>query len=86
MINNGGYAAMKRSVDKFYPEGVAKKSNFYAGVRFDPELDYTALTKSLGAVAFRLESNSEIQEILTRAFDEVHRGKPALVELVTEKT
>ena len=75
LINNGGYMSMKRSVDKFYPEGHSKKTNSYPGVRIDPQPDYIALTKALGAMAFRLDSNSDIKNILADAFGEIHNGK-----------
>lgn len=85
MINNGGYVAMKRSVDKFYPEGISRRMNHYAGVQIEPEPDYLGVAKASGTVGWRVESYSQVENAFTNAFRETRAGKPALIELVTER-
>jgi acetolactate synthase I/II/III large subunit len=85
LINNGGYLAMKRSVDKFYPGGVSKRTNKYAGVWIDPEPDYVGVAKACGTTGWRVEKSSEIEIALTNGLREISNGKSALIELVVSR-
>jgi acetolactate synthase I/II/III large subunit len=83
VVNNGGYFAMKRSIDSFYPNGVSRKTNHYAGVQIEPEPDYVAIAKACGVVGWRVENRSQIEDTLRQAFQESRAGKPVLVDVVT---
>jgi acetolactate synthase I/II/III large subunit len=85
MINNGGYLAMKRSVDKFYPEGVSRRTGHYAGVGIEPEPDYVGVARACGTAGWRVEKSSEIEIALTNGLREIANGKSALIELVVSR-
>ena len=83
VINNGGYAAMKRSIDKFYPEGWSRRKHHYAGVRVEPQPDYLGIARACGASVWRVEQTSEVEEALSKGiFLTRTERQPCVIEIV----
>lgn len=83
LFNNGGYAAMKNALARYYPEGWAVRTGYFPGSEIQPEPDYVRFAQSFGAYAERVEAPGALRAALTRALERVRAGEPALVDIAS---
>jgi benzoylformate decarboxylase len=75
--NNGGYRIIKERLKSFHGN-----ENF-VGMNFqDPSVDYTALARSLGMTAERVEDPGDVQRALQASYE---REGPTLLEVMTKR-
>jgi benzoylformate decarboxylase len=78
LINNGGYRIIKQRLLAFHGD------DHFVGMDFkDPPVDYTAMAKTLGLEAMRVESPRVLSAILSSAFN---RPGTKLVEVLVDGT
>jgi acetolactate synthase-1/2/3 large subunit len=75
VLNNGGMSFYEKS----YPAATEKY-----GLKYMTG-DYASMASALGAFAMRVDSPARIGEALTDSFDELARGRPALLEMMTRE-
>jgi acetolactate synthase I/II/III large subunit len=83
LFDNGGYAAMKNALGRYFPEGWAVRTGIYPGSEIAPVPDYVRFAESFGAHAERVADPAALRDALTRAIARVRDGQPALVDVVT---
>ena len=80
IINNGGYRAMKSSVERAFPQGFSKTHNVFAGTSMDPSPDFVMTAKACGASGVSVKSSmDELHEALRRGLQEIRDGKRSFV-------
>ncbi len=67
VINNGGYAAVRRAVEVVYPEGLAQDAPEMPLASFYPQPHYEGVAAACGAHAERVEARHELQDRLRAA-------------------
>lgn len=67
VVNNGGYAAVRRAVEVVYPSGIALQEPAMPLASFHPQPDYEGVAAACGAHAERVESRSQLPERLRAA-------------------
>ena len=76
IVNNGGYRIIKQRLLAFHGD------DHYVGMDFvDPQVDFTALAKSLGLEAMRVTEPGEVESALKSAFS---RPGAKLIEVVVD--
>jgi acetolactate synthase-1/2/3 large subunit len=83
LFNNGGYAAMKNALARYYPEGWAVRTGYYPGSEIAPVPDYVRFAESFGAHAERVTAPGALRGALERALERVTDGQMALVDVAT---
>ncbi len=77
IANNQGYRILKQRLLAFHG------NDNYVGMDIhDPPIDFTALARSLGMAAHRIEAPDQIRDTLTMS---VESGRPALLEVMVER-
>ncbi|MBI4186125.1 MAG: hypothetical protein HY530_01290 [Chloroflexi bacterium] len=84
VLNNGGYVTMKSAHQACYPDGWAVKTGAYLGVDITPPPDYVKVAEAFGGWGEKLEESTEIEPALRRALEQIARGRPALLNVVTD--
>jgi len=84
ILNNGGYMAMRRCYQRFYPEGWAVSHNTYFGVNIAPDPDYTKIAEAFNAYGERLVEPEDIEPALKRALQQLVQGKTALLDVIID--
>jgi benzoylformate decarboxylase len=76
LVNNGGYRIIKQRLLAFHQD------DHFVGMDFkDPPVDFTALAKSLGVEAVRVQAGKELPHVLSSA---VNSPGPKLIEVITD--
>lgn len=85
VLNNRGYAAVKRALLSSYPEGWSKATGRFIGVDFEAPPRYEAIAEACGCRGYSVEEPEDLEEILKEAYS---RGKvePVLVEVELKST
>jgi acetolactate synthase-1/2/3 large subunit len=63
IINNGGYRAMKSSVERAFPNGFSKKNNVFAGFGMNPPPDFIMPAKACGASGVVVRAVEDLSEV-----------------------
>ncbi|MFC1815240.1 thiamine pyrophosphate-binding protein [Thermodesulfobacteriota bacterium] len=84
VFNNGAYRAMKSGHLRLYPEGWALRNQTFYGVDIVPSPDYAQLMKAFDAYGEKVEDPGEITPALDRAWQEVRKGRSALLDVVMD--
>lgn len=86
ILNNQSYGFIKLLVQRNYGEvAVTDKIAFEAGVDINPSADYAAVARACGAYGRTLENPDDVLSVLKEAIEQVRRGKPAVVDVRTER-
>ena len=84
ILNNGSYAAMKSSHQRYYPQGWAVSQDTYFGVDIAPQPDYTKLAEAFDAYGEKVEEPDNIEPALNRALEQIAKGRAALLDVILE--
>ena len=84
LLDNGGYASMKRGVPAIYPDGWAVRTDTFFGAAIAPRPDYGALARAYGGHGETVDDPDGIRPALDRALDAAAGGRPALVHVILQ--
>lgn len=84
VMNNQGYAAMKRIHLGYYPDGWAARTGDFPGTDILPSPDYAMIARAFGGYGERVEEPDQVQGALQRAIERVTCGQLALLDLVVD--
>ncbi|MBI4318884.1 MAG: hypothetical protein HY675_10360 [Chloroflexi bacterium] len=84
IMNNQGYAAMKRSHLGNFPDGWCARTKTFYGVDIAPAPDYAAIAMAFGSFGDRVEDPEELPRVLGRAIERVQSGQLALLDLIVD--
>lgn len=85
VLNNSGYNASKNPVLTLFPHGASQQADLFPGVRFDDPPDYAGIARSCHAFGIRVEDPAELVSALRSAWDAVHGGQAAVVDVVLSR-
>jgi acetolactate synthase-1/2/3 large subunit len=82
MFNNQGYAATKEAIRSMAPAGYARTTGTYPACDLPtPPQRYASLAEAMGLWAKTVHDPAELEGAIRDAFDEVIRGRSALVDV-----
>ena len=84
LMNNGSYAAMKRSHLEYYPEGWSVRTDTFFGAEIEPRPDYVALARAFGGYGEQVEDPEDLPAAVARALERVETGQLTLLDLVVD--
>jgi acetolactate synthase-1/2/3 large subunit len=79
VIDNGGWAAVKESTLRMYPQGEANAAAQYQA-RLAGGMDFTKVVESAGGYGARIDHPDQVAGALERCIAEVKQGRPALLQ------
>jgi acetolactate synthase-1/2/3 large subunit len=79
VIDNGGWAAVKESTLRMYPQGEAGAAAQYQA-RLAGGMDFTKVVESAGGYGARIDHPDQVAGALERCIAEVKQGRPALLQ------
>ncbi|MDA4130793.1 MAG: thiamine pyrophosphate-requiring protein [Thaumarchaeota archaeon] len=79
VINNGGYRAMKSSVERAFPEGFSKKNKIFSGAGISPAPDFVLAAKACGASGASVKRTEDLSELLRYGLQETTEEKRSFV-------
>ncbi len=86
VINNQGWAAEKRPIDKLYPKGWSARHSKYVGVYLDPPGQYSKIVEAFGGYGEKVEDPDEIISALERAASHVKKNRTqAVLDVICKK-
>jgi thiamine pyrophosphate-dependent acetolactate synthase large subunit-like protein len=84
VMNNAGYAAMRRAHINYFPEGWSVRTGTFYGSDITPSPDYGALARAFGGYGERVDDPSELTNAYRRSIDAVNSGQPAILDIVLD--
>ena len=84
LMNNRGYAAMKRAHLDTLPEGWSVRTGSFFGAEIEPAPDYAAISQAFGGYGERVEEPAELAGAIRRAMERVRGGQLSLLDVVVE--
>lgn len=82
VLNNGGMASLRDSVDRFFPGGAAAKSGRYALTDLRPSGDFAALAEAFGGKGLTVRRPAELGPALDAALASARlEGRHALIDV-----
>ncbi|MFC1916259.1 thiamine pyrophosphate-dependent enzyme [Chloroflexota bacterium] len=84
VLNNGAYASMRSTHQKYYPKGWAVSKNTYLGVDLTPVPNYTKVAEAFDVYGYRLENPDDVEPTLNRALQQITSGKSVLIDVILD--
>ena len=84
VLNNRGYAAVKKNFQAAYAEGWSRSTGRIVGVDFEEPPDYAAVAKACGCMGMTLEEPSKVEGTLTEALAASGRGQSVVIDVRLE--
>lgn len=84
VIDNAGWAAVKNSTLRMYPEGDARASAQFEA-HLAPNMDFTKVVESAGGYGARVDHPDALPDALRRCIAEVKAGRPALLQACVKR-
>lgn len=84
LMNNRGYAAMKRAHLGTLPEGWSVRTGTFFGAEIEPAPDYAAIARAFGGYGERVEEPADLPGAIKRAMERVEGGQLALLDVIVE--
>jgi acetolactate synthase I/II/III large subunit len=81
VMNNGGYLSMKRGITSLYPDGWAASTETFFGHAISPSPQYAELTRAFDGFGEMVESPTEVEPTLRRAFAAERSGRSCIIDL-----
>jgi acetolactate synthase-1/2/3 large subunit len=78
VLDNGGWAAVKESTLRVYPEGEAKAEGEFQA-RLAPKMDFSKIAESAGAYGVKVEQPDQVADAIRKCLLEVKQGRSALL-------
>jgi acetolactate synthase-1/2/3 large subunit len=83
VMNNSAWHAVRRSTLAMYPDGRAANAGTMPLVALAPDPSYERIMQACGGHGERVEDPRDLVPALRRGLDAVHRGVPALLNIIT---
>lgn len=84
VLNNRGYAAVKKNFQATYTEGWSKNIGKIVGVDFEESPDYAAISRACSCSGVTLDDPAKIEETLEEALVVVGKGQSVVVDVKLE--
>jgi acetolactate synthase-1/2/3 large subunit len=78
VLDNSGWAAVKESTVRMYPEGEAMAAGQFEA-RLAPDMDFSKVAESAGAYGVKVSHPDEVRQAIRRCLAEVRQGRSALM-------
>ena len=86
IMNNQGYNIIRKMVQRGYGETtLTDESAFESGVDIKPPPDYSLIAQACGAYGRLVEDPADVMPALREALEQVHLGKPAVLDVRIER-
>ena len=86
IFNNQAYGFIRGMVERTAGEKeLSDQMAFEAGVDIMPPPDYAVVAQSCGAYGKMVEDPADVGPVLKEAMNQVHSGRPAVVNVITER-
>ena len=83
IANNHAWHAVRQATRDVYPDGAAATANTMPLVELNPAPDFEMVAESCGARGEKVTAAEDVMPALSRAFDAIRSGTPALVNIST---
>lgn len=80
VLDNGGWAAVKESTLRMYPEGLARQQGAYHSV-LAPQIDFSQMVAAAGGHGERLTDPGEVDAAIDRCLAALDAGRSALLHV-----
>ncbi len=84
LMDNRGYASMKRAHLGYFPGGWSVRTGRFVGSEIEPTPDYAAIARAFGGYGERVEEPAQLREAIERAIERVQSGQLALLDVIME--
>jgi len=85
ILNNQQYHAPRGSIRGTYGKNsFSERTGVWMGIDIVPSPEFALIAQACGAYGQRVEDPSELQSALRSGLDQVHRGKPAIIDVRLE--
>ncbi len=84
VTNNLQWYAVNRSTIAVYPKGKAAAANLMPLTSLDPSPAFEKMVETCGGFGAKVETPDEVMPALTKAFEAIRSGTPALLNVITE--
>lgn len=84
IMDNQGYAAMRRAHLRCFPEGWAVRTGKFIGSEIEPTPGYAGIAREFGGYGERVEHPADLPGAIRRAIERVKGGQLALLDLIVE--
>jgi len=84
LMDNQGYAAMKRSHLEYYPEGWSVRTDTFFGAEIEPRPDYVAMAQAFGGYGEQVDDPEALPAAVARAIARTEAGQLALLDLILD--
>jgi acetolactate synthase-1/2/3 large subunit len=86
IFNNACYGAVRRSIQRLFPNGWSARNKSYLGTDLDPPPRFAKVAEANGGYGETVEAPSNIKAALLRGLDTVRKEhKQALVDIICKK-
>lgn len=82
IFNNQSYGAIRAIIERLSETGLSDETAFDVGVDIYPPPDYAMIAQACGGYGRKVEDPTEVLPVLKEAMAEVHKGRPALVDVI----
>ncbi len=84
IANNHAWGAVRQATRDVYPDGHAAKANTMPLVELNPAPAFEMVVESCGGHGEKVETAEQLIPALTRGFEAIRSGTPALVNVATQ--
>ena len=84
IANNHAWGAVRQATRDVYPDGHAAKANTMPLVELNPAPAFEMVVESCGGHGEKVETAEQLMPALTRGFEAIRSGTPALVNVATQ--
>jgi acetolactate synthase-1/2/3 large subunit len=78
VIDNSGWAAVRESTLRMYPQGEANAENEFQA-RLAPKMDFSKIAESAGAYGVKIDQPDQVADAIRTCLGEVKQGRSALL-------
>jgi len=85
-MNNQGYNVIRKMIQKGYDENkITEEIAFEAGVDIKQPPDYALIAQACGAYGRMVDNPADVMPALREALEQVHLGRPAVLDVRIER-
>ena len=81
VFNNSEHFSTRRSLQTFYPDSAAQRTNTFMGLDIKPSPEYAQLAEASRAYGERVDDPSEVLAAIQRGLDQVRQGRAAVIDV-----
>jgi acetolactate synthase-1/2/3 large subunit len=81
IFNNSEHFSTRRSLQTFYPDSAAQRTNTFMGLDIDPSPEYAQLAEASHAYGERVDDPSDVLPAIQRGLVEIRNGRAAVIDV-----